>query len=354
MKLGERIAWTARIAALCLLLGSAQAQQIPGSPTYSWIWAGNTEFTGGYGQVVVPLDRGFLILRQYQANQRLDLERYAVQEDGAISLIWRGTFPKGRTEPPDFKTGTAAAWDGDRLIYFLLGAYEREQRQWFYAYNLETGSWIRLAETADATGDPEWQGAGDALAYVEEGDGSFVYGFVGERDRLGAFLRYNVAENRWEKLNMPEGWVYVDDGASLVWPRDGYLYALQGSGYEDMPTPSFARFHLPDGPWESLRPIPDPAGVNDGGSLAWDGGRYIYAITGGYDEDKRWKGEASGRGFYRYDLEKQEWEELPPLPCPVGEYTGNRLAIVSGFLFLWQGTPGSWECGGKGIWRMKL
>lgn len=358
MKLGKGLGRVTQVSILLtvlfVLLGTAQAQQAPETSSFSWIRVGDTGFTGGYGQVVVPIDQGFLILRQYQANQKLELQHYAVQEDGTISLVQRKTFPKGRDEPPDFETGTAAAWDGDMLIYFLLGAYEGEQRQWFYVYNLETDSWIELAGTADGAGNPKWQGAGDALTYVEGEDGGFLYAFVGEQGRRAAFLRYSVAENEWDELEMPEGWVYTDDGASLVWPRDGHLYALQGSGYEDMPTPSFARFPLPDGGWENRPSIPDPAGVNDGGSLAWDGGHYIYAITGGYDEDKRWKKEASGKGFYRYDLEKQVWEDLPPLTCPIGDYTGNRLAVVGGFLFLWQGTPGSWECGGKGIWSMAL
>lgn len=327
----------------------------PEITNFSWVQMGNTEFSGGYGQVVVSIDRGFLILRQYQANQKLDLERYDVQEDGTVSLDRRRTFPKGRDEPPDFETGIAAAWDEDKLIYFLLGAYEKEQRQWFRAYDLETDSWITtLAGTADRAGNPKWQGAGDALVYVEGEDDAFLYAFVGQSERRATFLCYSIAEDRWEELEMPEGWVYTDDGVSLVWPRDDYLYALQGSGYEDMPTPSFARFRLPDGPWESHPSIPDPVGVNDGGSMAWDGEHYIYAITGGYDEEKRWKKEASGRGFYRYDLERQEWEVLPPLPCPIGKYTGNRLAVMDSFLFLWQGAPGSWERGGKGIWRTEL
>lgn len=354
MKLRRQTAQVARtsvfLAVLCLVLGTAQAQQAPETTAFPWVQVGNTGFTGGYGQVVVSIDEGFLILRQYQANQKLDLERYVVQEDGTVSLERRKTLPKGRAEPPDFETGTAAAWDGDKLIYFLLGGYEEEQRKWFYTYNLQTDSWARLEDT------PAWQGAGDALVYVNGDTADFLYAFVGQSARRAAFLRYSIVEERWEELGMPEGWVYTDDGASLVWPHDGYLYALQGSGYEDMPTPSFARFRLPDGPWESRQSIPDPAGVNDGGSLVWDGGHYIYAITGGYGEDRKWKKEASGEGFYRYDLERegQEWEGLSPLPCPIGNYTGNRLAVVDNFLFLWLGTPGSWECGGKDIWCMKL
>lgn len=332
------------------ITGNRTTAQAQGDEAFAWIRVGDTEFTGGLGEVVISIDNGFLIFRQYRANTKLDIVCFALQENGSISPSWRKTLSKEREEPPDFETGTAAAWDKDQRLYFLLGAYEEEQRCCFYVYNLGSDSWTKLADT------PEKQGAGNALVYVKGEEGSFLYAFVGQRARRSAFLRYRISEDRWEKLEVPEAWIYTDDGASLVWPQDGYLYALQGSGYEDMPTPSFARFHLPDGPWESLHPILDPEGVNDGGSLAWDGNRYIYAISGGYGETKGWKEEASGKEFYRYDLEGGLWERetLAPLPCPIGCYTGNRLAVVDNFLFLWQGTPGSWECGGGSIWLMDL
>lgn len=326
------------------------AQQLPEVTCVPWVRVGNTGFTGGYGQVLVATADGFLIFRQYQANTKLELERYSVSQDGSISMTLRKTWPSGRTVPPDFKPGTAAAWDGTTRIYFLLGAYEeKDPRSLFYVYDISTDSWAKLADT------PETQGAGNALVHIRIGDDEFLYAFVGQRKQRTAFLRYHVAEDRWEGLTVPEGWVYTDDGASLVWPHDGHVYALQGSGFEDMPTPSFARFRLPDGPWENLPPVPDPAGVNDGGSLAWDGGRYIYAISGGYGEDKAWKKKASGLGFYLYDLVEHGWRAITPsLPCPIGKYTGNRLAVIGEFLFLWQGTPESWECGGKTIWRTAM
>lgn len=336
------------LALVAILVGTAQ--EAPKMNCFPWMKVGSTGFSGGYGQVLVAIDGGFLIFRQYQAKAKLELERYTVREDGGISMTMRKAWPSARPVPPDFKPGTAAAWDGASRIYFLLGAHEeKDPRSFFYVYDISTDSWARLADTL------ELQGAGNALVHVRIGDNEFLYAFVGQRKQRTAFLRYHVAEDRWEELTVPEGWVYTDDGASLVWPHDGYVYALQGSGFGDMPTPSFARFRLPVGPWENLAPVPDPAGVNDGGSLAWDGGRYIYAISGGHGEDKAWKKEASGRGFYLYDLVEHRWRTISPsLPCPIGKYTGNRLAVIGRFLFLWQGTPETWERGGNGIWRMPL
>lgn len=322
----------------------AHAQQTPSE--ILWVRVDNTRFTGGYGQVVVPIADGFMIFRQYMANQKLELEIYRVQEGGDINLVRQKTWPKGRTEPPDFESGTAAAWDGKDHVYFLLGAAEEHQRFFFYVYNIRTDSWTKLADT------PARQGAGNALAYVKQNEGELLYSFCGQYKLQAAFLRYHVGEDRWEALASPEGWVYTDDGAALAFVGDGYLYALQGSGFGDKPAPSFARFQLPNGPWENLSLIPDPTGVNDGGSLAWDGGRFIYATSGGYDEKGR---EASGKGFFRYDLHQQSWRTLAPVPCPLGKYTGNRLAVVNGFLFMWEGTiPGASPCDGTGIWRLLL
>ena len=332
---------------LLVFAASALSQEVPEAAP-AWVQVGSTGFSGGYGQVLVPQTGGFLIFRQYQANRKLELELYEIGEEGDLVLTRRKSWPAGRVEPPDFESGAAAVWDGGELVYVLLGAFEGYERSFFYVYNIRHDTWRRLADT------PGWQGAGDALAYVHREEGDFLYAFVGQRTLQTKFLRYSVANDLWEEFQSPPDWVYTDDGAALVWVRDGYLYALQGSGFADMPTQSFARFRLPDGPWEALPPIPDPAGVNDGGSLAWDGGRYIYAISGGFDEKKKWKQEASGKGFFRFDLELKEWKVLLPLPCPIGKYTGNRLAIVGRFLYLWQGTPKSWECGGNGIWRLEI
>jgi hypothetical protein len=91
--------------------------------------------------------------------------------------------------------------------------------------------------------------------------------------------------------------------------------------------------------------------VDDGGSLIWDGGRYLYAIIGGGGEV------SDGKGFYRFDLQLLEWESLERLLCPVGEWNGNRLAVIEGRVYLWQGSPSTWECGGNVIlqysgWRV--
>ena len=45
----------------------------------------------------------------------------------------------------------------------------------------------------------------------------------------------------------------------------------------------------------------------------------------------------------------QKWERLDPLPCLLGDAHGNRLPVVKGYLFLWEGTSS-----GTGIFRMVL
>jgi N-acetylneuraminic acid mutarotase len=194
---------------------------------------------------------------------------------------------------------------------------------------------------ADTPGD---QGPGDALAFVRLGDEAYVYALIGAATKrrskaFNSFLRYNVAADRWEN-DLPALWACTDDGAALAWDGGRSLYALQGSDCQDQATHNFARFDLQDWRWEELPSIPEP--VNDGGSLVWDGARYLYAIVG------------EGRGAYRFDTQKSSWEELADLPCPVGYYTGNRLAVIEGKVYAWQGSPSTWECGGSALMRLDL
>ena len=124
---------------------------------------------------------------------------------------------------------------------------------------------------------------------------------------------------------------------------------MHGCDCNDNPVTSFWRFSICAQEWEaSLEPIRAVIGANDGASLAWDGGRFLYATVGGANESKRGI-EANGDEFFRFDLESMDWETLSPLPGLVGDTPGNRLAIVNGHLFLWVGSVS-----GNGVFRMKL
>ena len=61
----------------------------------------------------------------------------------------------------------------------------------------------------------------------------------------------------------------TDDGASLVWTGGEYLYALRGEWHETIPNGDFARYHIPTQTWQNMTLMPESDGVGDGASLLW-------------------------------------------------------------------------------------
>lgn len=245
-----------------------------------------------------------------------------------------------------FRNGAAMAWDYDDHIHALFGGrYGDGNRTLFYRYSLSNDRWERLADT------PNGQGAGDAITWSEY-DGH-VYAMIGSNARKTVFARYS--QDSWETLAFNPNWTFTDDGASLVWTGGDYLYALRGEYDEHVPNSDFARYHIPTDIWEDMRDIPESDGVGDGASLLWIGNRMdrcsdcIFAIGGGSVDEE------PGYGFYRYSISCNGWEELESLPCPVGYYVGNRLGFTDGHIHYWQGTPKTekWICGGAAFCTFK-
>ncbi|MEM2530737.1 MAG: hypothetical protein QXL32_06470, partial [Candidatus Bathyarchaeia archaeon] len=133
----------------------------------------------------------------------------------------------------------------------------------------------------------------------------------------------------------------------MAWDGGEYLYAMNGEWEETVPHNDFARYHIPTGKWEDLPPIPVQRGVGDGGSLLWTAKykEYIFALGGG-DVD-----ENPGYGFYAYRISSNKWMELERLPYPVGYWTGNRLGFANGHIYYWQGAPSTWPGDGNRFCR---
>ena len=301
-----------------------------------WLQVGQTRFAGGFGQALASDGRDLYILRQFTENTRIDFQ-HLVLTDGLVTRTTNLTAP-----PLDVKDGTAIVFDPEGNLYAMFGAGYAEQRRGFARYT--AGRWIELSPT------PANQGAGDAMTFVSHQGQRYLYAMVGAAsaqrpDAITAFLRYHLSSNRWEAMPLPP-WECSDDGSALAWDGGEFVYALQGSDCQDQPTAAFARYYLTLQLWERLAPV--PAAVDYAGSLAWDGGQFLYATTGAEDPFE-------GRGFFRFDLIENVWDtSLPSLNCSVGDYNGNRLAIVDGRIFYWQGTPPTWtdapECNGAGLY----
>lgn len=322
---------TILIAALAALLLPATNRG-----NFAWLRVGQTRFAGGFGQSLASDGQDLYVLRQFAANTRSDFQRLVLTA-GLVTRTMNLSAP-----PFDVKDGTAMVFDPDGNLYAMFGASYGEQRRAFARYT--GGRWLELSPT------PADQGAGDAMVFASHQAQRYLYAMAGAAtvQRPGAvtaFMRYQLSNNRWEHLPDPP-WECSDDGSALAWDGGEFIYAFQGSDCQDQPTTTFARYYLTLELWERLPPA--PASVDYGGSLAWNGGQFVYAITGAQEPFE-------GRGYFRFDLDGQAWDlSLPPLNCSVGDYNGNRLAVVDGLIFYWQGTPPTWsdvpECDGTGLY----
>jgi len=312
--------------------------------TMQWISEGTSPLAGGYGEGVVATDDDIYVLECQDVTSACNFFSYSVSRG-----VWIQETTAG-LETGMFRNGSALAWDGDEIIYALAGArYKDSSRAVFMRYQIGADSWERLANT------PVAQGAGNAIAWV--GYDSAIYAFVGSAKHnsgSSSFVRYAPETKTWGMLESP--WKSTDDGASLAWDGDMYLYAFRGEYDEVIPNGEFARFNLSSGTWETLADLPDSEGVGDGGSLLsiaqWkeEHSDYIYALSGGSVS------EAPGYGFYRYSISMDGWERLSDIPCPIGYYVGRRLAYAAGKIYYWQGSPTSdkWLCGGDAFFSMQV
>ncbi|MEM3723191.1 MAG: PGF-pre-PGF domain-containing protein, partial [Candidatus Hadarchaeales archaeon] len=273
------------------------------------------------------------------------------------------------------RNGVAMTWDNGNYIYALVGeTYQSnttdDENRWFYRYNIAENYWEVLENT------PIGQGPGGAIVWVKRGDNQQIYAWIGTTSTsddgaqrgVSEFWRYDISMNKWvENLKRICGYTTTyktaesrglnensgygsDDGSYLVWAgEENYIYYLVGAYNEGLNTSDeghFLRYHIPTNTFENLPKFPDNGdeagghGVDDGGTLAWDGGNFIYAAKGGDGN-----GTPPSDNFYRFNIRENKWENMPLLPEPIGGgYGGARLASMNGKIYFWRGylTTGFW------------
>lgn len=317
----------------------------------NWIEKATAPAAGGYGQAIVSTDNYIYLARGMYASSEPEFYRYDPKGNSWRSLSTEN-LPQGA-----FRNGTALAWDGKDAIYALLGArYEDRHRTLFYRYSISEDTWLELKPT------PHVQGAGNAITW--SGYDNKLYAFVGSTKHGSAFIAYDIEEMDWitKGLNLPSFCNRTDDGASLVWTGDVYLYGLFGEYDEGRANGVFVRYNLDTKSWKKLNSIPEVSsgkcscitecGVGDGASLLWAGhlqnnqSNYIYALGGGCVNAE------PGNSFYLYDLLAKDWQNLGNIPCPIGWYNGNRFGFANGHIYYWQGSPTTerWKCGGDAFY----
>ena len=81
--------------------------------------------------------------------------------------------------------------------------------------------------------------------------------------------------------------------------------------------------------------------IDDGGSMVWDEGDYLYVLKGGDGPS----GNVMAENFWRYSISNNSWEILTDAPQGVGDKNGPRLAFAGGKVHFWHGF------GSTGFWR---
>lgn len=305
----------------------------------TWVERAGTASSGAYGEAMAGTGDYLYVVRDSSATSDAVAWRYDPASDAWGSRSTTG-LPTGA-----FRNGATLTWDGGSYVYALGGArYSDDDRRLFFRYDIAGDAWSQVADT------PAAQGAGDATTWSQH-DGR-LYAILGSGQHGTAFAVYDPGNDTWtSKTSPPAG---TDDGCSLAWAGGTHLFALRGEFLESDPLQDFWRYDIESDAWATMAAIPEVDGVGDGGSLAWLGdfdeaqNGVLYALGGGDPAEN------PGFDAYRYTVATDEWERLPDLPYPVGNYNGNRLGFAGGFLHYWQGAPASFDGGGDRVARFEL
>jgi len=260
------------------------------------------------------------------------------------------------------KCGAYMVWDNSNFIYSLVGGAtadagsDNKAKHGFIRYDIANDNWTQLQgtnNTMDNSVSVGEEGAGDALTWVPGSvlgvsDDNFIYAITGGHQPITTknnshFMRYSIKDDYWTLLDDDYPWVATesssggtDDGASLIWTGGNYLYALRGEYHETSADYDFAKYKITTDTWNTSILTPEtlwsPGGTGDGGGLIWIGGDMIYAMSGGtFDEVER-------KLFSIYFISGDRWIAGPELPYGVTDTNGHRLARDSGrTIYVWRG-----------------
>ncbi|GAI24011.1 unnamed protein product, partial [marine sediment metagenome] len=100
----------------------------------------------------------------------------------------------------------------------------------------------------------------------------------------------------------------------------------------------FTRFVISENRWEKLVMLPynenpnttESDGVDDGGSMVWDGGDYLYVLKGGDGN-----GDNAADNFWRYSIISNSWEVLTGVPFGPSKNNGKRLGYAGENVYYW-------------------
>lgn len=327
-----------------------------------WSTLENTPYKSTYGITTTGAGNYIFILKSYWAEVKVGIGRYNTATGSWVN--WSDPTIEWQEKKQYFKNGCSMAWDNGGYIYVLAGgSYDdtsnpsdptmHEPRYGFWRFSVGNPySWERLENT------PWHQGPGDALVWARVNGENYIYAWIGTtsknrgRDSEAKFYRYSISTEQWDakpiteigklysdnKVSPPYG---ADDGSNLAWTGGDYIYFLPGAYAENL-TPNkeryFARFVISENRWEKLAMLPynenpdttESDGVDDGGSMVWDGGDYLYVLKGGDGN-----GDNAADNFWRYSIISNSWEVLTGVPFGPSKNNGKRLGYAGENVYYW-------------------
>ncbi len=335
-----------------------------------WSTLEKASYKSTYGMAATGAGDYLFILRGYWAGVKVGIGRYNTATESWEN--WSNPAIEWQEKKQYFKNGCSIAWDNADYIYVLAGgAYgdyprdheDHEPRHGFWRFSVaDPSSWERLENT------PWHQGIGDSLAWVRIGGENYLYAWLGTTSDArpasagGAkFYRFSISSMSWDPTPITEigtlKWYSdvsppygADDGANLIWTGNDYLYYIPGayaeSLYDSNKERYFVRFVISENRWENLAAMPynenpdttESDGVDDGGSMVWDGGDYLYVLKGGDGN-----GDDAADNFYRYSISSNSWEVLAGVPLGPSRSNGTRLGYAGENVYYWHAnSTGFW------------
>ncbi len=335
-----------------------------------WSTLENAPYSSRYCIATAGAGDYIFILRGYWSGVEVGIGRYNTATKRWEK--WSEPTIEWQEKKHYFKNGCSMAWDNGGYVYVLAGgSYNdtldpsnptaNEPRYGFWRFSVgNPSSWERLENT------PWHQGPGNALVWARAGGEDYIYAWIGTTSKnrgLGCgakFYRYSIHSGHWdsnpiteiEKLYHdnevlpPYG---ADDGSSLVWTGGDYIYFLPGAYAENLPPNKeryFARFVISEDRWENLEMLPhnenpgtaESDGVDDGGSMVWAGGDYLYVLKGGDGN-----GDNEAENFWRYSISSGSWEVLAGVPLGPSRNNGTRLGYAGENVYYWHAnSTGFW------------
>jgi len=232
----------------------------------------------------------------FKAGENLEnVEVIGTGEEGSVRIGSIGDYWASVADTPSpVSDGGSLVWTGGDNLYALQGYTDN-----FWRYSILANSWASVADTLGTIyrgGALVWTGEDNIYALQ-----AYDYVNVVFSDN---FWRYSISEDTW--YTIASTLAGVGSGGSLAWTGGDYLYALRGGNKDD-----FWQYSISNNSWTLVADT--LSAVSYGGSLAWDNGDYIYALNG-----------FGARYFWRYPISGNSWKPLEPTPGAI--YHGGSLA----------------------------